>query len=59
MNVLLEALLVGLLLVPVFLLTETFLKGQSKWVVVFVAGALFHLAAEVSGLNKAYIMTKK
>ena len=59
MNVLLEATLVGLLLVPVFWLSETLLKGQSKWVVVFVAGALFHLLAEVSGVNKAYIMTKK
>ena len=59
MNVLLEAALVGLLLVPVFWLSETLLKGQSKWVVVFVAGALFHLLAEVTGLNKAYVMTKK
>lgn len=58
MNVLLEALLVGVLLVPVFWLVETLLPGQNKWVLVFASGALFHLAAEVTGLNKAYIMTK-
>ena len=58
MNVLFEALLVGALLVPVFWLAETLLPGQSKWAVVFAAGALFHLGAEFSGINKAYIMTK-
>jgi hypothetical protein len=59
MNVLLEALLVGALLVPVFWLSEKIVGGYGKWVVVFVAGALFHLGAEVTGLNQAYIMTKK
>jgi hypothetical protein len=59
MNVLLEALLVGLILVPVYWVAEKLLGGYSKWVVVFVAGALFHLAAEVTGLNAAYIATKR
>ena len=58
MNVLLEAVLVGLFLIPVFWLSETLLKGSNKWVVVFVAGALFHLIAEVTGINKAYVMSK-
>ena len=30
-----------------------------KWTTVFVAGALFHLVAEVLGINKAYVQTKK
>lgn len=30
-----------------------------KWTSVFVAGALFHLVAEVLGINKAYVQTKK
>lgn len=59
MNVLLEALLVGLILVPVYWVAEKLLGQYGKWVVVFAAGALFHLAAEVTGLNAAYIATKK
>jgi hypothetical protein len=58
MNVLIEALLVGLALIPVFWVAEKVAGRYGKWVVVFVAGALFHLAAEFSGINKAYIMTK-
>jgi hypothetical protein len=56
MNVLLEALLVGLALVPIFWAAEKL--GQPKWVTVFLAGALFHLAAEFSGINKAYVAMK-
>ena len=59
MNVLLEALIVGLILVPVYLVVEKLLPGYSNWVIVFVAGAGFHLAAEVTGLNAAYIATKR
>jgi hypothetical protein len=59
MNVLLEALLVGLILVPVYWVAEKLLGQYGKWVVVFAAGALFHLAAEVTGLNAAYIATKR
>jgi hypothetical protein len=58
MNVLLEAVLVGLALIPVFWVAEKLVGGRGKWVVVFAAGVLFHLAAEFSGVNKAYIMTK-
>ena len=56
MNVILEAILVGLFLLPVFWVTEKF--GYGKWVTVFLAGAGFHLLAEVLGINKAYIATK-
>jgi hypothetical protein len=56
MNVFLEAALVGLFLLPVFWVSEKF--GFSKWITVFVAGVLFHLIAEFSGINKAYVLTK-
>lgn len=56
MNVILEAIFVGLFLLPVFWITEKL--GMSKWVTVFLAGALFHLVAEFSGINKAYVMAK-
>lgn len=56
MYFLLEAVLVGLFLLPVFWVAEKF--GMSKWVTVFIAGALFHLTAELSGINKAYVLTK-
>lgn len=59
MNVLIEAVLVGLILIPVFWVSEKVAGSYGKWVVVFVAGALFHLSAELTGLNKAYIATKK
>ena len=56
MNVFLEAVLVGLFLLPLFWATEKL--GFSKWITVFLAGALFHLTAEFSGINKAYVLTK-
>lgn len=59
MNVLIEALIVGLILVPVYAVVEKLLPGYNKWVLVFLAGALFHLGAEVTGLNAAYIATKR
>ena len=58
MNVLLEALIVGLALLPMVWLVEKVLPGQSKWVKLFVAGVLFHLVAEITGVNKAYVMSK-
>jgi hypothetical protein len=56
MYFLLEAVLVGLFLLPVFWVAEKF--GMSKWVTVFIAGALFHLTAELTGINRAYVLTK-
>ena len=56
MDFLLEAVLVGLFLLPVFWVAEKF--GMSKWVTVFIAGALFHLTAELTGINRAYVLTK-
>jgi hypothetical protein len=56
MNVLFEAVLVGLFLLPVFWVAEKF--GFSKWITIFIAGALFHLTAEFTGINKAYVLTK-
>jgi hypothetical protein len=58
MNILLEALLVGLALLPAFWVSEKVAGAYGKWVVVFVSGALFHLVAEFTGVNHAYVMTK-
>lgn len=59
MNVLFEATLVGLFLIPIYLISERLFTGYGKWFVIFMAGALFHLIAEITGINRAYIMTKK
>lgn len=56
MNVIFEAIFVGLFLIPIFWVAEK--AGLSKWLTVFLSGALFHLVAEFSGINKAYVMTK-
>ncbi len=56
MNVLLEALIVGIGLVVVYWAVEKL--GYSKWVTLFLAGVVFHLLAEVTGVNAAYVKTK-
>jgi hypothetical protein len=56
MNVFLEALLVGLFFLPVYWVVEK--AGFSKWVTLFAAGFVFHLVAEVTGVNRAYVLTK-
>lgn len=58
MNVLFEATLVGLFLLPMFWIAEKLVGSYGKWVTIFVAGALFHLTAEFTGINKAYVLTK-
>jgi hypothetical protein len=59
MNVLLEAILVGLVLLPIYWVAETVLGSYGKWVTLFVAGAAFHLLFEVTGLNAYYAKTKR
>lgn len=59
MNVLLEAILVGLTLVPIYWAVEQVVGSSGKWVTLFVAGAAFHLLFEVTGLNAAYVRTKR
>jgi len=54
--VFLEALLVGLFFLPVYWIAEK--AGYSKWITLFLAGALFHLLAEVTGVNRAYVVSK-
>jgi hypothetical protein len=52
-----EAIIVGLLLLPIFWAVEK--AGLSKWITVFLAGALFHIVAELTGINRAYVLTKQ
>jgi hypothetical protein len=52
-----EAIIVGLLLLPIFWAAEK--AGFSKWITVFLAGALFHITAELTGINRAYVLTKQ
>lgn len=59
MNVLVEAVVIGLVLIPIYWAVEKVVGGQGKWVVIFTAGAAFHLLFEVTGLNKAYAQSKK
>ena len=59
MNVLLEALVVGLVLLPLYWAAEKVVGSSGKWVTLFVAGAAFHLLFEVTGLNAAYVRTKR
>jgi hypothetical protein len=56
MNVLVEALIVGIGLVVIYWVVEKL--GYSKWVTLFLAGVVFHLLAEVSGVNAAYVRSK-
>ena len=58
MNVLLEAVIVGVGLIAVFWAVEKLNLGLNKWATLFVVGALFHLLAEVTGVNAAYVKTK-
>ena len=57
MNFLIEAILVGLLLIPVFFIVEK--AKLSKWVTIFLAGVVFHIFAELSGINRAYVISKR
>jgi hypothetical protein len=56
MNIFLEAILVGLAFLPIYWATEKL--GQGKWVTLFIAGGLFHLVAEFTGVNAAYVRSK-
>lgn len=56
MNVFLEALIVGVGLVVVVWVVQKL--GFSKWTTLFLSGVVFHLAAEVTGVNAAYVRTK-
>ena len=58
MNVFLEAVIVGVGLIAVFWAVEQLNLGLGKWTTLFVVGAVFHLLAEVSGVNAAYVKSK-
>ena len=57
MNVLLEAIVVGLVLIPMYWVAEKIVCART-WVTLFLAGALFHLVFEFTGLNLAYAKMK-
>ena len=59
MNVLLEALIVGLVLIPIYWAAEKAVGSYGKWATIAVAGAVFHLLFEVTGLNAAYVKSKR
>lgn len=59
MNILLEMLIVGLVLIPMYWVAEKLVGSYGKWVTIAVAGALFHGVFEVTGLNAAYVAGKK
>jgi len=54
-TLLLEALIVGLLLVLMFKIVS--LAGRSLVLTVFLSGALFHLTCEATGVNAWYART--
>ena len=56
MHFLFEAIIVGLAFLPLYWASEKL--GLSKWVTLFVAGALFHVVAELTGVNRAYCLAK-
>jgi hypothetical protein len=58
MNVFLEAVIVGVGLIAVYWAVEQLNLGLGKWTTLFVVGAVFHLLAEVSGVNAAYVKSK-
>lgn len=58
MNVLLEALIIAVVLIPIYWVAEKVVGSYGKWVTIAVAGASFHLLFEVTGLNAAYVKAK-
>jgi hypothetical protein len=58
MNVLVEAIIVGVGLIAVFWAVEQLNLGLNKWTTLFVVGFLFHILAEVTGVNAAYVKSK-
>ena len=52
-------LIVGVVLIPMVWISEKLVGSYGKWVTVAVAGALFHGLFEVTGLNAAYVASKK
>jgi hypothetical protein len=45
-------------LIAVFWAVEKLNLGFNKWTTLFVVGAVFHLLAEVTGVNAAYVKSK-
>lgn len=58
MNVLVEALIIAVVLIPIYWVAEKVVGSYGKWVTIAVSGAAFHLLFEVTGLNAAYVKQK-
>ncbi len=58
MNVFVEAIIVGVGLIAVYWAVEKLNLGLGKWTLLFVVGVVFHLLAEVTGVNAAYVKSK-
>lgn len=54
-RVLMEAVVVGVLLVLVFNIVKYVLTKQSLTVQIFISGALFHILCEITGINIWYV----
>ena len=58
MNVFVEAIIVGVGLIAVYWAVEQLNLGLNKWTMLFVVGFVFHILAEVTGVNAAYVKSK-
>lgn len=53
--VLIEAIVVGGLLVALFYIVKSIIPNYSKMVQLFITGATFHILCEISGINLWYV----
>lgn len=53
-TIIIEAIIVGILLIIVFNATQYLLPNQRQLTQLFISGAMFHILCEVSGVNIWY-----
>lgn len=54
-TIMIEAIVVGVLLVFLFLLVDKIIPKAPKTALLFITGALFHIICEISGVNIWYV----